>query len=73
MYKVGSLFAGIGGVCLGFKKAGAQVIWANEWDKNACKTYRENFSHEMIEGDIHKINSSELEDVDIITAGILIC
>ncbi len=69
MYKVGSLFAGIGGVCLGFKKAGAQIIWANEWDKNACKTYRKNFSHEMIEGDIHKINSSKLEDVDIITAG----
>lgn len=34
--KVGGLFAGIGGIELGFKKAGFDIAWANEIDKNAC-------------------------------------
>ena len=40
--KVGGLFAGIGGIELGFKKAGFNIEWANEIDKNACITYRLN-------------------------------
>ena len=32
-YKVASMFAGIGGICLGFKRAGADIVWANEIDK----------------------------------------
>ena len=40
--KVGSLFAGIGGISNAFKQAGCDVIWANEYNKNACRTYREN-------------------------------
>ncbi|MBR6870558.1 MAG: DNA cytosine methyltransferase [Candidatus Methanomethylophilaceae archaeon] len=35
-YNVASLFAGIGGICLGFKEAGADIVWANEIDKYAC-------------------------------------
>ncbi len=59
-YKVGSLFAGIGGICLGFKDAkvdGAQydVVWANEIDEYACQTYRTNFDHYLLEGDINYI------------------
>lgn len=69
MHKVGSLFAGVGGVCLGFKQAGFQVSWANEWDKNACITYRKNFNHKLIEGDIHDINPAEQEKVDVISSG----
>lgn len=30
MFTVGSMFAGIGGICLAFKQAGFDVIWANE-------------------------------------------
>ena len=44
--KVASLFAGIGGICYGFKQAGADIVWANEIDKDACKTYRHNFGDE---------------------------
>lgn len=68
-YKVGSLFAGIGGICQGFKNAGFKISWANEWDKNACRTYRTNFEHSLIEGDIHEINPKEIEQVDVITSG----
>jgi DNA (cytosine-5)-methyltransferase 1 len=68
-YAVGSLFAGIGGICLGFKQAGFEIAWANDFDKNACITYRANFEHSLIEGDIHKINPDKLQKVDVITSG----
>ncbi len=68
-YTVGSLFAGIGGICLGFKQAGFEVSWANEFDKNACKTYRANFDHDIIENDIHNIDPSRLSIVDVVTSG----
>ena len=48
---VGGLFSGIGGIELGFEKAGFSIEWANEFDKNACKTYRENYNHLLFEKD----------------------
>ena len=67
---VGSLFAGIGGIDLGFKQAGFNIIWANEIDKDACKTYRLNFPETtLFEGDVHNLEESLLPKVDIITAG----
>ena len=42
-YSVGSMFAGIGGICLAFKDAGAKVVWANEINADACRTYRNYF------------------------------
>lgn len=70
MYKVGSMFAGIGGICLGFKNAGCKLIWANEIDKFACTTYRENFGNDyLVEGDIKEINENSIPDLDILTAG----
>jgi len=64
--KVGSLFAGVGGICSGFLQASEEneykytIAWANEIDKYACETYRHNFSHMLIEGDIEKILAPEL-------------
>ena len=40
---VGSMFAGIGGIDLGFQQAGFDIVWANEFDKYAASTYRYNF------------------------------
>ena len=34
--KVGSLYAGIGGICTGFHNAGFEIAWANEFDPWAC-------------------------------------
>ncbi|SES88322.1 DNA (cytosine-5)-methyltransferase 1 [Salinibacillus kushneri] len=66
---VASLFAGIGGIDKGFEQAGANVIWANEIDKNACITYRENFNHELVEDDIRNLDGNDMPDTDILTAG----
>ncbi len=68
-YTVGSLYAGVGGICLGFKKAGFVLTWANEYDKYACITYRNNFTHELIEGDVLSLDISLLQPVDILCAG----
>ncbi|MBM3417917.1 MAG: DNA cytosine methyltransferase [Bacteroidetes bacterium] len=40
--KIVSFFAGAGGLDLGFKKAGFDVIWANEYDKDIWETYQKN-------------------------------
>lgn len=69
-FTVGSMFAGIGGICLGFKQNGCKLVWANEIDKHACFTYRLNFGNGyLIEGDIQSIDSSTVPDMDILTAG----
>ena len=59
-YTVASLFAGIGGICSGiisssYKDSGYEIVWANEIDEYACETYRTNFSHHLLEGDINDI------------------
>ena len=68
--KVCSLFAGIGGIDLAFEQAGCIVIWANELDKEACKTYRFNFPKvPLSECDIRSVDPNSIADFDILTAG----
>lgn len=64
------LFAGIGGMRLGFKAHGGQCIYTSEWDSYAQKTYRENFpdSH-SISGDITQIEASSIPKHDVLLAG----
>ena len=58
---VGSMFAGIGGICLAFRQNGCKIVWANEIDKYACKTYRLNFGDEyLVEGDIQKLDTKNI-------------
>lgn len=66
-YNVGSLFAGVGGICLGFKNAkykdkSYNLIFANEMDEYACETYKTNFEHSLIKGDINKLLKPETCD-----------
>jgi DNA (cytosine-5)-methyltransferase 1 len=64
------MFAGIGGICLAFKSAGAEIVWANEIDPWACETYRRNFGAGYLrEGDIRNRDSAAIPDFDILTAG----
>lgn len=57
-----SLFAGAGGMDLGFEKAGFNVSVANEFDPEICPTYRHNHKHtHLIEGDIRNISDTDIE------------
>jgi len=69
MYTLGSLYAGVGGICYGFKKAGVELVWANEYDRFACQTYSLNFDHNLIQKDIWELNLKKLDRIDILTAG----
>ena len=69
-YKLGSLFAGIGGIDLGFERAGVSTIWANEIDQYCAKTYIANHkSTKLIVDDINNLHTKDLEDIDILTGG----
>ena len=57
-YKVVSLFAGIGGMDLGFDYAGFNVIWANDFDKYAVQTYKGNINDNIVLGDIRDVKNS---------------
>ena len=46
------LFCGAGGMAKGFEMAGFNQVCGLDWFKEAGMTYRENFSHPLIEGDI---------------------
>ena len=64
-----SLFAGAGGLDIGFENAGFKVIWANDFDADSCKTH-ENWSNaKVVCGDIAKIDASEIPDADIQPSG----
>ena len=68
--KVCSLFSGIGGIDLGFIQAGFEIIWANEINAAACKTYRYNFGDEvLVEGDLKKISADGIPGFDVLAAG----
>jgi DNA (cytosine-5)-methyltransferase 1 len=64
------LFAGIGGIRLGFQRAGGRCVFTSEWNAYSQKTYAANFGddHE-INGDITKIASEEVPDHDVLLAG----
>ena len=73
MIKSIDLFAGIGGIRLGFDQAfgkNIQTVFVSEWDEAAKKTYKANFQNESeIAGDITVINEKDIPDFDICLAG----
>ena len=68
--RVASMFSGIGGIDLGFRQAGFDVVWANEFDKDAATTYRLNFGDDhLVEDDIRSVDPSDIPDFDVLVAG----
>lgn len=64
------LFAGIGGIRMGFEAHGGKCVFTSEWNEYSQKTYRENFGedHEIV-GDIVKVEADEIPDHDVLLAG----
>jgi len=68
--KIVSFFAGAGGLDLGFNQAGADVIWANEYDKEIWDTYKKNHPETFLDQrSIVDIPSNEVPDCDGIIGG----
>lgn len=56
------LFAGIGGLRVGFENIGGKCVFTSEWDKYAAETYRKNFPHDdehVFAGDIREFTKDE--------------
>jgi len=66
-----SLFSGAGGMDVGFIEAGFEVKWANDFDKNACETYKQNIGNHIVNGDIDQLlyQLADFNDIDCIFGG----
>ena len=69
--KVVCLFAGDGGLDLGFSQAGFDVIWANEYDKTIWDTYKYNHKDTFLDTrSIIDVPSSDIPEADGIIGGL---
>ena len=66
-----SLFSGAGGMDIGFARAGFEILWANDFDKAAVETYRQNIGDHIVLGDIDNFIPmlSEFGDIDCLFGG----
>ena len=62
------LFAGIGGIRMGFEDENTKCVFSSEWDKFAAMTYEANYG-ERPHGDITKIDEKDIPDHDVLLAG----
>lgn len=69
-FRVISLFSGAGGMDLGFINAGFEIVWANDFFKEAVESYKKNVDNRIVFGDITKIDSSQMpDDIDLVIGG----
>lgn len=67
--RVVSLFSGAGGLDLGFKMAGHEIVWANDLYEDAVETYKHNLGNHIVCEDISKIDVEEIPKCDIVIGG----
>lgn len=65
--RVIELFAGCGGMALGFKQAGFRTVMANEWDREACDSLRANITDRVLNCAIQEIE--KFPEADIVVGG----
>ena len=64
------LFAGIGGIRLGFEAHGGECVFTSEWNDFSRKTYIENHgNHHPFVGDITTVSEQDIPDHDVLLAG----
>lgn len=68
-YKVAGLFAGVGGIEMGFEEGGFEAVWSNEFDRKAAQTFSLNHQHQLVVDDIHNITPEQIPDVDVMVGG----
>lgn len=77
-YKVLDLFCGAGGLSLGFKNAGFEIVGGVEFDEAAIKTHNYNFNKDgkalfEYQGDISQVTDDEIQNlknkIDVIIGG----
>lgn len=68
-YTLVSLFSGAGGLDMGFENQGFRTIWANDIDKDACETHKKWSKSIVVQGDIGKVNFSDIPNADVIAGG----
>ena len=69
MKKIASLFAGVGGIDLGFQRAGFRTVYANEFDPHAAETFELNHNIKVDRRDINTVKAEEIPDMDVLLAG----
>jgi len=64
------LFAGVGGIRLGFEQAGFETVWANDFEPKCADTYDLNFGDKALTvADITKVNEKDIPDCDFVIGG----
>lgn len=64
-----SLFSGGGGLDLGFKNAGYDILWAIDNNQDAVNTYKANIGEHIICEDINKIDENKIPHADVVIGG----
>jgi DNA (cytosine-5)-methyltransferase 1 len=67
--KIVSLFSGAGGLDLGFKLAGHEILWANDLYADAVETYRNNLGDHIVCEDISCVEARDIPDCDMVIGG----
>ena len=79
-YSLTSMFSGCGGMDLGFRggfevfgrhyrRNPFEVVWANDLNPAACRTYRRNLGHEIIVGDVWEALATLPKTTDVLVGG----